>query len=187
MSERQRPSIRLTEDVNTRLERACKRRGLTKQSYILTAVEDALDRDEESLRTRQEDRRPRRDSKVPGESSGLGFGRTLRETSAPKISVAEPAQGLTVNVNTAPTGGGDLVSRLATFVAGGKDDYERQSRKLMAADMIRDSGGSLEEREALADKIDKAVAEKDKAKDATSFTSLLKNSLGLDAIKGILK
>ena len=188
--------LRLPPDLHARLDRALKRRGHTKQSFVQAAVTRALEELEDDLRAYDDRRQSRRDvrdaRRTAEEPQGLGIrhsaGRRSIEEAEPTPAPSPPVQ-VVVNSGNGSGGngsGGDLITRLAAYVTTGPD-YERDGRLRRAVEMLRASSNGEEERQDLAQKLDAAVTARIKNQPSEFAKAKQAVSMTFDKMKDILR
>lgn len=163
---RQQHPLRLTEGQADRLESVLKHRGQTKQAFCLTAVMRAVEEAEAEMRVRTEEKIQRRrdvkDKRAGNEPVGLGLGLKMRPSNDGERAIAnantQSAPPVIVNVGGTQTQGNrSLIEGLASHIASGPE-YSKGERLRAAIDVLRSVSGDQEEREALANQLDVAVA-----------------------------
>lgn len=156
-------SFRLAPDQWRRFEKVVKQRGQTKQAFIEGLVFSEIAAQEE----RRQSKEPVISSNVadfgPSSSSLVDMFRRRDANQAPPVSEPTPPAGVVVNVgSTAGKNSSDDIATFATYVGNGKNDFEREARLRVAAEILRDVSATDEECKVLAAKLDEAIAAKTK-------------------------
>lgn len=183
LPDRQQKPVRLTPENAARMSAAAKSAGKYEQRFMEDAIMKAVAEEEArrgAIRAERAARREDRDGRRRFEEPvGLG----LRPRTAPETTYAPPEQTQPVVVNVGAAAGGDAVSRLATWIAKGSS-WEQRDRMSQALDILEESGGGEQDREALRAQLEAAVAAKQPRKSGL-MTLLTGNPV--DALRDILK
>lgn len=120
---------------------------------------------------------------------GLGLRRRAAEESEPSSAPSAPPVQVVVNSGNGSSqggSGGDLIARLAAYVATGPD-YERDGRLRRAVEILRTSSANDEERQDLAQKLDAAVTARIKERPSEFAKAKQAVTMTYDKIKDILR
>ena len=162
--------LRLAPDIARRLDKAARRRGLSKQAFVEAALLRELsdDNERQQILKQRDAPPPRRERDDELRPSGLGIveaRRQRREESEPIATQA--AAPVVVNVGATSSAPTSDIERLATFVVSGGDDLTRETRLQTAVSILHVSATTDEERKVLAARLDEAVAAKTKQPSGT--------------------
>lgn len=195
---RQQTSFRMTEAQADRLDKTLRRRGQTMQAFVLSVVMRAIEEDEAEDRVAQDGRQRRREARDARRQveapSGLGLRpRPVAAEAPPPPAPATPPPVQVVvhgSGSPAPAGtgasGGDIIQRLAAFVTTGPE-YTRGERLRQTVEILRVSSGTEEERLALAQQLDAAVAARVKSEPNEIEKARRALSMSYDRVKEFLR
>lgn len=123
--------------------------------------------------------------------TGLGIAESLRARAAAEAPAKqEPSnaqQGqVVVNVGGAPSGGGEMIERLAAYVADGRD-YERDARRRSVVKMLRATSATEEEERTAVSQLDDAVLQRVKSGQSAVGSGVTKIAhMAFDRLAGML-
>ena len=157
-ADRRQQPFRLQAEQQDRLHRAARRRGVSIQSYMHTAVLDRVEQDEAAHQRWNETRRLRRDEEGGSLPRGLGLRPQPGLEPKPTPIAAAPAP-VVVNIGHSSEIPAGELARLAIYVVDGPL-ITRDRRMREVVEMLRPSCTSTREREDLARQLDAAVADR---------------------------
>lgn len=180
--------LRLLPKQLDRLKAAAKSRGLTANALavelVMTGVNAIQDDDNDRRQRRRRehsDEDTRRTSTTP---SGLGLGiraalvrRNHAGAAAPDDDSAEAPSAPGVVVNVGAGASDDTVERLAAYVSNGPT-FSRDTRMRHAVDVLAASCKTDDERQALATKLDDAIAKRQPPRPSSAISGLRQKIFG---------
>jgi len=170
-----------------RLDRAARKRGMSKQQFIEAAVLREVAEHEASTTREKDDRTETTNHKTDNSPGKLGIvDRLKQQEQRPTISESPTPAPVVVNVgsNTA-SGGADIIERLANFVLAG-NDFERSTRLRTAVNILKDTTPTEEERKVLAARLDEAIAAKTNSTTPSGGQVVRTARMAFDKIVGLL-
>jgi hypothetical protein len=153
--------FRLMPDQMKKLERAARRRGVSKQQFVEAAVLRELAEHEDSTTREKAERTQSASRKSDTTPSSMGIAERLKQQPmVPTPSDSPTPAPVVVNVGShTASGGADIIERLANYVLAGQD-FERSTRLRTAVGILKDTTTTEEERNVLAARLDEVIATK---------------------------